>query len=385
MTTTLSAPRWRVTLADNTIDDREIGAVTEVLRSRWLSAGGRTRRFELEFARLLGLPDAVAVSSGTAALHLAAMALDLRPGDEVIIPSLSFVASAAVTALLGATPVFADIRSERDLTIDPDDVKGLITERTRAVVAMHYGGYPADVAALRGLADHHGLCLIEDAAHAPVVRQGDRMLGTYGDIGCFSFFATKNITTGEGGMVVARDPGVLDRIRRMRSHFLAASAWDRMRANVADYDVPGLGLNYRPTEISSALGRVQLGKLDDDRTRRRGLAAAYRSSLAGTGSLTIPFRDTAGDSAHHLMAVLLPAGSDRPAVRAKLAAAGIQTSVHYPPTHCLSFYRRTFASSGHALPVTEAVAPRLLSLPLHSRMSDDDARLVAETLAGSIG
>jgi dTDP-4-amino-4,6-dideoxygalactose transaminase len=381
MDTTGQAPRWKVTLADNTVDEQEIEAVTAVLRSRWLSVGEQTRLFEQEFAAKLGVPDAVAVSSGTAALHLAAMSLDLRPGDEVIVPSLSFVASAEVIALCGGVPVFADVRSPADLTIDPADVRRLITSRTRAIVGMHYGGYVADTAALRACADEHCLRLIEDAAHAPVVRQGELMAGTWGDIGCFSFFATKNVTTGEGGMVVARDAGLRDHIRRMRSHCIATSAWDRMRTGAVDYDVAAVGLNYRPTDISSALGRVQLGKLDIDRDRRRGLVATYRAALSG---VDIPFAAARTDSAHHLMAVLLPPGLNRERVRADLATAGIQTSVHYPPTHRFSFYRRLFASGTRVLPVTESVAPRLLSLPLHSRMSDDDAVFVADRLSASV-
>jgi dTDP-4-amino-4,6-dideoxygalactose transaminase len=372
--------RWRVTLADNTIGEEEIEAVTEVLRSRWLSAGPRTLEFERDFAVRLGVPDAVAVSSGTAALHLAVLALDPRPGDEVIVPSLSFVASAAMVALHRVTPVFADVCGEADLTLDPADVARLVTPRTRAVVAMHYGGFPADLPALAEICAARGLRLIEDAAHAPLVRCGTGMLGAAGDLGCFSFFATKNLTTGEGGMVVARERAVLDRIRSARSHHLTASTWDRLRSGDASYDVPGLGLNYRPTEISSALGRVQLARMNADRSRRRALVATYRAALSAVPGLVVPFAERGGDSAHHLMAVVLPAGADRAAARAALAAAGVQTSVHYPPTHRFSYYRPAFVARGHALPVTDSVAPRLLTLPLHARMSDADAAYVAEVL-----
>ena len=382
--TTAAGTRWRVALADNTIDQPEIDAVTEVLRSRWLSAGPVTRRFEQEFAERLGAPGAVAVSSGTAALHLATMALDLRPGDEVIVPSLSFVASAAVVALQGATPVFADVHSETDLTVDSTDVARLVTARTRAIVPMHYGGYPADLTALRATADRHGLRLVEDAAHAPAVRAGDRMVGVHGDLGCFSFFATKNLTVGEGGMVVAEDADLLERIRLSRSHSLSSSTWDRQRSATTGYDVAGIGLNYRPTEVSSALGRVQLTRLDGDRARRRALVAIYHHQLREVPGLTIPFLGRSGDTAHHLMAVVLPRQVDREAVRTALAAAGVQTSVHYPPTHLFSFYRRRFPGARRPLPVTESVAPRLLSLPLHSRMSDRDATLVAQTLARTL-
>jgi dTDP-4-amino-4,6-dideoxygalactose transaminase len=365
------APR-RLTLADPTIGAEEIDAVREVLESRWLSAGPVTAAFERDFAAALGVPDAVAVSSGTAALHLAVMALGLGPGDEVIVPSLSFVASAAVTALCGATPVFADVRSELDLTIAADDVARLVTPRTRAIVAMHYGGFPCDLEALAAVARDSGASLIEDAAHAPVVRAGAAMLGTAGAAGCFSLYVTKNVTAGEGGMVVARDAGLLGRARALRSHAMARSD-DPGRQPTGGYDVTGLGLNYRPTEISSAIGRVQLGRLPDDRARRRSLVAVYREALAAVPGLVIPFADRQGDSAHHLMAVLLPPGIDRADLQASLAASGVQTSVHYPPTHLFSFYRRTFPTAGRRLPVTESVAGRLLSMPLHGRMLDEDA------------
>ncbi|WP_158883770.1 DegT/DnrJ/EryC1/StrS family aminotransferase [Amycolatopsis anabasis] len=376
-------PQWQVAFADNTIGEPEIEAVTEVLRSRWLSAGPRTRDFEREFAAALDVPDAVAVNSGTAALHLAMMNLDLRPGDEVIVPALTFVASAAVTAMLGATPVFADVRSELEPTIDPADADRLVTGRTKAIVAMHYGGHAADVEALRTVAADHGIALIEDAAHAPRVRANGGMLGTFGALGCFSFFATKNVTTAEGGMVVARDPEVLERIRLMRSHWMTTSTWQRAQSGQsgqAGYDVAGLGLNYRPNEITAALGRVQLRKLSADRTRRRELVARYHQALAGIPGLGIPFAGRTGDSAHHLMAVLLPASADRDAVRDALARAGVQTSMHYPPTHRFSFYRDNFASAHRELPVTDRISGRLLSLPLHGRMSDDDVLLVARAL-----
>ncbi|MEC3976918.1 DegT/DnrJ/EryC1/StrS family aminotransferase [Amycolatopsis sp. H20-H5] len=375
------APDWKITFADNTIGEPEIEAVTEVLRSRWLSAGPRTREFEREFAAAHGVEDAVAVNSGTAALHLAVLALGLGPGDEVIVPSLSFVASAAVTALQGATPVFADVRSEVDLTIDPADVCALITPRTRAIVGMHYGGYPADLVALQEIAREHGVRLIEDAAHAPAVFEREQALGTFGDIGCFSFFATKNVATGEGGMVLAKDPELLDRIRRTRAHSLTSSTWRRLRTGQSGYDVDGLGLNYRPTEIGSALGRIQLAKLAEDRVLRSELVAAYRSRLDGVG---VPFAEWTGDTAYHLMMVTLPEGVDREEVRGALTAAGIQTSVHYPPSHLFSYYRERYGSDRRSLPVTESLAERLLSLPLHARMSTEDALLVADTLNTSL-
>ncbi|MEO3930158.1 DegT/DnrJ/EryC1/StrS family aminotransferase [Micromonosporaceae bacterium B7E4] len=362
---------WKVALADTTVGAAEIDAVTQVLSTRWLSAGETTRAFEREFARALGVPDAVAVSSGTAALHLAALALDIGPGDEVVMPSLSFVAAAEVTAMLGAVPVFADVRSDTDLTIDPDDVRRVLSGRTRAIVAMHYGGFPADLARLRALADTHGLALVEDAAHAPAVRVRDRMAGTVGDLGCFSFHPAKNITTGEGGMVVATDPERLDRVRATRSHRM-------VRTGGVGYDVTGVGLNYRPTEMSSALGRVQLARLADDRARRRAVRATYEQMLRNAPGVAVPFTDHAGDSAHHLLAVLVPAGL-RDEICRQLAVEGVQTTLHYPPTHRFSHYRKAYRGAHRPLPVTERVAARLVSLPMHARMSTEDAAFVAST------
>lgn len=372
-----------VALADNTVGAEEIAAVTDVLTSRWLSAGPVTRAFEQDFAAAVGAADAVAVSSGTAALHLAVLALGLAPGDEVIMPSLSFVAAAAVVALHGAIPVFADVVSATEPTVAPEEVRVLITPRTRAVVAMHYGGYPARLADLRDIADTRGLALIEDAAHAPVVAYAGRSLGTVGDIGCFSFHPAKNLTTGEGGMVVAADAAVLDRVRAMRSHHLPATSRHLPSGGRPDYDVAGPGLNYRPSELGSAMGRVQLGRLPGDRTLRRRLTDAYRELLRDLPGIIVPFARHSGDSAHHLMAVVLPEVVPRDDVQAALSADGVQTSVHYRPTHTLTHYRG-FDSARRPLPVTEALASRLLTLPLHSRMTTADVAYVVERLGAAL-
>ncbi len=366
----------QVNLADNTIGEEEIDAVTAVLKSGWLSADRVTQEFEADFARAVGTSSAVFVSSGTAALHLAVLALGLRRGDEIIVPSLNFVASAAVSALHGVVPVFADVESEVDLTVGVRDIERLIGPRTKAIVAMHYGGFPAQIRRITDVAAAHGLAVIEDAAHAPLVRGPGGSLGTFGDIGCFSFFATKNITTAEGGMVLARDNAVLDRIRAMRAHHLTGTSRTR-----TGYDIAGIGLNYRPTEIAAAMGRVQLSKLDADRAVRRTVVQTYRDRLRD--AVTVPFADVTDDSAHHLFATVLPEGVDRDQIRATLREHGVHTSVHYPPTHRLSYYLddpdglRVGAAPREQLPITNAIADRLLSLPLHSRMTPADADYVA--------
>lgn len=371
---------WRVVLFDLTIDDAEIEAVTHVLQSRWLAMGQVTKEFEQEFAAALGTSEAVAVSSGTAALHLAALALDLGPGAEVIVPSLSFVAVASTIAMTGAKPVFADIQGIDDLTIAPDEIVRLITPNTRALVVMHYGGFPANIEAILAIARDHNLKVIEDAAHSPLVMTAHGMLGTLGDVGCFSLFATKNVTMGEGGMLVSPHSDIIEKARSLRSHCMTTSSWDKQQGRASAYDVNGLGFNYRPTDLEAALGRVQLQKISNDRLRRRRIAQIYKDELCDIPGLDLPFSTYYGDSAHHLFPVLLPRQSNRQTLQAELRREGIQSSVHFPPIHLFSYYRSTCKTGPGMLPLTEEVAERELSLPMHARMQDDDARLVARTL-----
>jgi dTDP-4-amino-4,6-dideoxygalactose transaminase len=254
---------------------------------------------------------------------------------------------------------------------------------------MHYGGYPADLEQLGTLAAQHGLALIEDAAHAPAVRyrggqRGTALLGTVGDVGCFSFHATKNVAAGEGGVVVARDSAVLTRCRELRSHCMTASAWHRDRGLALSYDVTGLGFNYRPTDVAAAVARVQLGRLGSDRVARAAVVTQYRGRFGAVSGLVLPFAGRGdADTAHHLFPVVLPPQVDRTGFRAALHAAGVQTSVHYPPTHHLSYYRDR-SIVGAALPVTDAVAGRLVSLPLHARMSEADAGYVADVVVSAL-
>ncbi len=363
---------WRVTLFDIDLDQAEIDAVTAVLSSRWISMGAVTQKFEQEFASSLDVPEAVAVSSGTAALHVAVMALGLEPGSDVIMPSLSFVASAATVILAGACPVFAEVKGPHDLTIDPADVARKITSKTRAIIVMHYGGYAADMEALLALARRYGLAIIEDAAHAPVVRYGSGMLGTLGDIGCFSFFATKNMTTGEGGMVVARDPVLLRKARSLRSHCMTTTSWDKHHGRSSAYDVDGLGLNYRISDIASSIGRVQLRKLATDRRRRVKIAAMYRAALSDLPHVVLPFADRYhDDSAHHLFPLILPSAQQRPYFQEQLKLAGIQSSVHYPPMHLFSYYRQHYHYQDGSLPITEDIATRVVSMPMHACLTQE--------------
>jgi len=374
--------RWLVPLADVLVDSEIDDAVTDVVRSGWWSMGPKVEEFERELASFCDTRSAIAVANGTAALHLALLAVGCGPGDEVLVASLNFVAVANVIGHVGATPVFCDVSSPLDLNVDPEDLEAAVTPATKAVVVMHYGGHPCRMDAIRALADRHGLVVVEDAAHALGARWDGRPCGSIGDVGCFSFFANKNLATGEGGMLVTDDEELARRLRLLRSHGMTALTWDRHRGHAHDYDVVERGFNYRLDELRAAIGLVELRRLAARNEARARIVARYRSELDGVAGLRMPFDDDA-DAAHHLAVVLLPEDRPRDAVRAGLAAAGIQTSVHYPPIHRFSYYEELGAR--RALPVTDAVADRLLTLPLYPHMRDTDVAAVTEATLRLVG
>lgn len=375
---------WIVPLADLDFGPEEDQAVLDVLHSKWLTMGAVTQAFEQEFAAYHGAKHAIAVSNATQALHLACLALGIGPGDEVIVPALTFVATANAVLYTGAEVRFADILSEDELTIDPADIEAKITPRTKAIIVMHYGGFPCRMTEIMAVARKHGLAVIEDAAHAPGAWLGGRALGTWGDIGCFSFFSNKNLSTGEGGMLLTDRDDLAEKLRLLRSHGMTSLTWDRHQGHAYSYDVVALGYNDRIDEIRSALGRVQLAKLSEKNARRRAITLQYWNALAESG-LGLPFRGQfithynrdvplAYQPAHHLMPVLLPKGADRMAFAAKLKEQGIQTSLHYPPVHTFSYYKERYGEI--RLPVTEAVAAREVTLPLWSEVGEEQVKLV---------
>ena len=374
---------WTVPLADVLVDDELREAVDSVVGSGWWSMGPRVEEFEREFAAFVGVKHALAVANGTAALHLALLAAGVGPGDEVVLPSLNFVAAANSIAHTGARPVFCDIVGPGDLNLDPADLEAAIGPSTKAVVVLHYGGFPCDMAAVREVAARHDLIVIEDAAHAPGGRWRGEPCGSLGLVGCFSFFSNKNMPVGEGGMVVTDDAGLAEQLRLLRSHGMTTLTWARHRGHASSYDVLLHGFNYRLDELRAAMGLVQLRRLPAENAGRAAISARYREALHGKSGITIPFGELeeGTTSAHHLAVAVLPEGR-RDDVRAVLAENRIQTSVHYPPIHLFSHYSRNGVE--RALPQTEDVAGRVVTLPLFAHMRDDQVDLVIESLLGAL-
>jgi len=368
-----------VPLADILVDSELRAAVDEVVRSGWWSMGPKVLEFEQAFGEFCDVRHALAVANGTAALHLALLAAGCGPGDEVILPSLNFVAAANAIAHTGATPVFCDISGPDDLNLDPADLEAAIGPRTKAVLVLHYGGFPCDMQAVRELSEQRGLIVIEDAAHAPGATWQGRPCGGLGLVGCFSFFSNKNLPLGEGGMIVTEDDALAERLRLLRSHGMTTLTWERHRGHASSYDVVAQGFNYRLDELRAAIGLVQLRRLPDENARRGTISARYRERLDGVNGITMPFGEleVGTTSAHHLAVALLPEGR-RDDVRAALSERRIQTSVHYPPIHLFTHY--TELGSRRPLPRTEAVAARVVTLPLYAHMRDEQIELVTEGL-----
>ena len=373
----MSERPWEVPLADVLVDDEIVEAAREAVGSGWWSMGPRVAEFEQAFAAYCGARHAFAVSSGTAALHLALLARECGPGDEVILPSLNFVAAANVVVHTGARPVFCDIRGTDDLNLDPEDVERAITDRTKALLVLHYGGHPCDMEAIGKIAGQHGLTVIEDAAHAPGATWNGKACGTLGDVGCFSFFSNKNLPIGEGGIVVTDDSGLAERIRLFRSHGMTTLTWDRHRGHAHAYDVVVNGFNYRFDEVRAAIGLLQLDRLPAANQARARIVAKYREKLQGVPGLAPPFVGHHGVSANHLAVAVLPEGADRQTVRDMMTSDGVQTSVHYPPIHHFSVFQDL---NDRSLANTDRVANRILTLPLYAHMSATQVDVVVRSL-----
>jgi len=378
---------WRVQLHKINYDEREYRAVREVLDSGWLTISEKTLNFEKAFCGFLG-NDAkcLAVSSCTAALHMALLALGIKNGDEVITPSLTFIADQNVTAMAGAKNILADISSMEDWSVDPDDIEARITPKTKAVMIVHYAGFACDMERITAVCKKRGIFLIEDCAHTPgadyfLAADSGQPLGTFGDISAFSFFANKNIAAGEGGMVVTRNAELFDKLRLLRSHGMSAPSFDRYKGRTVSYDVQSPGLNYRIHEISSALALVQLEKLQEANEKRKKIVEHYYSRLDKVSSVSIPYRHfSRGKPNYHIMPILLSETVDRAAVIESMKQAGVQTSIHYPAIQNFSAYKDKVNST----PKAEYVCAHELTLPLYPGMTDEEVDIVCDALIGAL-
>ncbi len=372
------------------IGEAEIRAVVEVLESGWLTTGERSLEFERAVAERLGVRHAVAVNSATAALHLALEALGIGRGDEVIVPTYTFAASAEVVRYLGARPRLVDV-DPATANVRASDIESHIGPRTRAIEVVHIGGLSAEMEPILELARHHGLAVVEDAAHAlPAIHNGTSA-GTWGDVGALSFYATKTVTTGEGGMLVTGSDEIADRARVMRLHGISRDAWKRYAAGGSwYYEIEDVGFKYNLTDLAAAIGLVQLRRADETRLARERIADAYDVRLRELGLedlVALPARPPAGDvHAWHLYPIRLREetvrrGVDRGAVIEALKAGGIGTSVHFIPLHLHPYYRRTFGYAPDDLPVAAAEYEREISLPIYPDLADADVDYVVERLS----
>ncbi len=364
--------------AQQWLGEDDVAAVLEVLRSDWLTTGPQVAEFEQAVAAFVGAREAVAVSSGTAALHAAMFAANLGPGDEVIVPAMTFVATANAAVFQGATPVFADVHPDT-LLIDPDSVKQKITPRTRAIVTVDYAGQPCEYEILNDLARRHGVTLIDDACHALGALDQGRKVGALADLTVFSFHPAKHITTGEGGMIVTDSPKYAERMRRFRNHGITTDLQQRAKQGTWYYEMADLGYNYRLTDFQCALGRSQLCKLPGWIERRREIAGAYDAAFAGMPAVRPLAVRPDVYHAYHLYVIRLDLKrltAARDEVFRALRAEGIGVNVHYLPVPMHPFYQKTFGTRPHQYPEATAASNDILSMPIFPRMADKDVEEV---------
>jgi perosamine synthetase len=365
------------------IEEEEISAVLDVLRSGWLTTGPRVREFEAAFAHFTGARYAVALNSCTAALHLALAAVGISEGEEVILPTMTFASTGEVVLYFKARPVLVDCK-QGSFHADPDQIARSITSRTRAIIPVHYGGYARDMDAILDVAREHGLKVIEDAAHALPSRYRGATIGTLGDITCFSFYATKTLTTGEGGMVTTGNQEYADRIRMLSLHGASRDAWKRYTSEGSwRYEVLEMGYKYNLTDLQAALGLAQLAKCEAMRARRAVLAERYDQGLAGLDAFDVVPVPQDVEHAWYLYVLLVNPSAlriDRSRVIEELKSRGIGTSVHFIPLHLHPLYQKYIGYRKGQFPNAEERFERAISLPIYPGMTEEDSGRVIEAL-----
>ena len=370
---------WKVQLFQLNYNQKEPQVVKDVVDSGWITMGERTKKFEESFSEMIGEGvHSVALSSATAALHISLLALGIKEGDEVIIPALTFVADINVVRMVGATPVLADCSDFNDWNMSAETIAKQITKKTKAVIIVHFAGYPCQMDEIVELCNDKGISLIEDVAHAPDAKYKGRNCGSFGEYGCFSFFTNKNLSIGEGGMLVTKDENLSQQARYFRSHGMTSLTLERHKGRAISYDVAQSGLNYRIDEMRSALGLIQLEKLKDANEQRKRLVERYIDRLKDNRKISIPFLDLPNiESVYHIFPILLDVEIDRVWLIGKLKEDGIQSSIHYPAFRDFTAFKDIGLNSA---PIAEEIATRELTLPLYPTMSFDEVDLVCGSL-----
>ena len=373
---------YKIPLFKLNFDEKEEEAVLETLRSKWISMGPKCEELEVIFTERLNVKYAISLSNCTDALHLACRVIGLKEDDEVICPSLTFAASVNSIRYVGARPVFCDVVSMEDMNIDPDKIENLISERTKAILVVHMAGFPCDMDAIMSLAKKFNLKVIEDACHGPLSEYKGRKLGTIGDIGCFSFFSNKNISTGEGGMLITNNEDFAKKVRLLRSHGMTSMSYQRASGHATAYDVVELGYNYRMDDIRASIGVVQMNKLHEDLLQRQKIRKIYIDRLKQIKQIFIPFMGNTEFVSNYIMPIVLKNSTSekRDDVRFKLQELGIQTSVHYPAIHRFSIYNEFKVE----LPITEYISDNEITLPMYSGLQEAEIEYIVASLKSAL-
>ncbi len=370
--------KYNIPLFKLNYNKQEEKAVIEVIKSKWISTGPKNIEFEEKFSRILDVKHALALSNCTVSLHLALVLLNIGEGDEVICPSLTFVATVNAIRYVNATPVFADIKSYDNLSVDPEDIEKKITEKTKAIIVMHYGGFSCDMEEISSIAQKYNLKIVEDACHGPLSEFQGKKLGTIGDIGCFSFFSNKNISTGEGGMLVTNNTELFERAKLLRSHGMTSLSYERAKGHSTSYDVVETGFNFRMDDIRAAIGIVQIDKLKVDIEQRERKRKLYIKELKNSDNIIIPFLNYSEFTSNYIFPIVLKNSSSdkRNTIREKLAKLRIQTSIHYPAVHKFSIYKKYNIT----LPITEYVSDNLITLPMFATLKKEEIKYICSNL-----
>jgi dTDP-4-amino-4,6-dideoxygalactose transaminase len=365
---------YKIPLFKLNFDSKEEKAVLKTIQSKWISTGERTFEFERKFASMIGSEYSLATTNCTASLHLAMLTAGIKPGDEVLCPSLTFVATVNAIRYVGAIPVFCDIVGEDDLTISYEDILRKISKKTKAIIVMHYGGFPCNMSKIMSISRRYKIKVIEDACHAPLSEYNGKILGTYGVSSCYSFFSNKNISTGEGGMFVTNNKKYYNQAKLLRSHGMTTASYDRAKKGSLNYDVLELGYNYRLDDIRSSIGLAQLSKLNKDISQRGKIRRFYINFIKDIGDVKIPFGEFNEKSSNYIFPILV---KNRDKVRDYLSKKGVQTSIHYPPVHRFKIYKEFYTK----LPITDGVASKLLTLPMYSSLKVNEIKYIVKSLS----